>query len=329
MMMLGIVSQAAAVPVVLVPAEAWALSPALAKATNWSSIIWSSEGNQLVAVAASGESPRMMTSTDGVVWTPRGPEDTAAFNSICEITSDIYAGRLVAVGIYGNVRTSDDGGNTWADHKYDSSRNYSSVCWSPELKLLVKVNRASIIEDFQISTSLDGVAWSPQVNAIASGWESVVWAASLGRFIVLSGNQVMSSADGVTWVGHTPPPAGSGWRSLAWSPSLNLLVAVGSAGGIMTSSDGNTWTKLPAVVGATTHAWSCVRWSVEANTFIACASNRLAKQIMVSSDGVNWQLRLTPINYASWQSVVWATDLHRFVAVASTEAQRVMVSNPS
>jgi hypothetical protein len=140
-----------------------------------------------------------------------------------------------------------------------------------------------------------------------------------------SGNQIMSSPDGINWTSRTSA-ADNAWVSVAWAPELSIFVAVarsGTGNRVMTSSDGKTWASRAS---AADNAWVSVAWAPELSIFVAVAENGTGNRVMTSPDGITWTVR-TSASDNNWWTVVWAPELSIFVAVAYTATgNQVMTS---
>lgn len=137
-------------------------------------------------------------------------------------------------------------------------------------------------------------------------------------------------------IGNTSAPAGhssafiGNFVSVAYSPVLVLYVAVSSGAsstttGIMTSSDGSTWTArtMPNSVVPTS-----VVWAQKLNLFVCVAQTATASQaVMTSPDGVTWTAHTAP-NAVNWTSLCYSPELGLLVAVAKngTTSQQIMTS---
>lgn len=90
-------------------------------------------------------------------------------------------------------------------------------------------------------------------------------------------------------------PASSTYRDIAWSPSLGLFCAVGSAGVIVTSPDGVTWT---ARTSGTSYNLVGVCWAAGLGLFVACGndSGGFNAEIRTSPDGITWTQRYAAAN---------------------------------
>jgi hypothetical protein len=95
--------------------------------------------------------------------------------------------------------------------------------------------------------------------------------------------------------GISPVPVTGTYRDIAWSPSLGLFCAVGSAGVIVTSPDGITWT--PRTSG-TVYNLVGVCWAAGLGLFVACGndSGGFNAEIRTSPDGITWTQRYTAAN---------------------------------
>jgi hypothetical protein len=247
----------------------------------WNSVCWSPSLNLFVAVgngAISGyttTSNRVMTSTDGYVW---------------------------SIG----TSASDNGWN--------------SVCWSPELNLFAAV--ASSGSNNQIMTSPNGITWTSRTTPFDSSWNSICWSPELTLFVAVSssgnGNRVMYSSDAIVWnLGNSA--ADSTWNWVCWSPELNLFAAVASSGTtrIMISSNGINWTSIPEPSGVTGF-WTCICWSSELGLFVAVGYGGTNGRNMIrSSDGINWYATFEAPNNTAPQVVTWSKDLEIFMAIDS------------
>ena len=156
----------------------------------------------------------------------------------------------------------------WTERTLPSSKSWSSVCWSPELRLFCSVAQNSNAA----ITSPDGITWTERTLTTTLNWYSVCWSPELGLFcaIAYSSNAAITSPDGITWTERTLPSSKS-WSSVCWSPELRLFCAVAvNSNTVATSPDGITWIQktLPS-----SKSWSSVCWSPELRLFCAVAGN--------------------------------------------------------
>ena len=300
---------------------------------GWTSVVWGgAAGSQkFVAVANTGTTSQVMTSSDGITWALQA--DLGGGQTWTSVTWGGPTGqeKFVAVGGSGAVMTSSDG-ITWASTTFQgsgTSRNFKSVTWSAGVQKFYAV--ADALSDtagaFQYST--DGVTWTSVQARDFATWSSVTWGGPTGqeKFVTVNSARFSNKAVAYSSTGlagsWTLETAQSGvWKSVTWGgPSgSQKFVAVAADGGVMTSADGVTWvSRTPA----TSSAWSSVTWGGPTGdqTFVAVATGG---QVMTSPDGITWTSQTSAANNA-WNSVAWGGD--KFAAVASSGTNnRVMTS---
>ncbi len=242
-------------------------------------------------------------STDGYNWSTtsnvvQGAWREAAFGN----------GTFVAVG-QGAAMSSSDGMN-WTERTIPELNDWRSVTYGNDLFVAVS--------DFgtnQVMTSPDGITWTARDAAEANIWQSVTYGNGLFVAVANSGtNRVMTSPDGITWTLRTSPSA-SDWRSVTYGNGLFVAVADVGTNRVMTSPDGITWTSQTPPGRGT---WKSVTYGN--GFFVAVASAGFGDHavVMVSTDGVHWNLRSAPENF--WYSVVYGNG--RFLATSvSSEIQ--------
>lgn len=292
------------------------------ESTTWQSLAYSPSLHLFVAVASSSSTGhhRIMTSVDGIAWTPRGDTNKTWQSIVWSPQRGIF----VAVASGGDVRvmTSSDG-ITWTNRTAAALNAWQSVTWSPELLLFVAVANTGTA-DTRVMTSSDGIVWTSRTAASENAWQSVTWSPD-GIFVAVSTNgtsRVMTSANGTSWTARTAA-ASNTWQSVTWSPQNGIFVAVANSGTnrVMTSPNGITWT---ARAASEASSWSSVAWSPELLLFVAVATAG-TNRVMTSPDGITWTSR-TAAAANQWNEVVWSPTVGAFVAVAGTGTGRVMLS---
>lgn len=198
-----------------------------------------------------------------------------------------------------------------------ASETWTSICWSPELKLFCAVSSSGT---GQVATSPDGKTWTAHTGGLYT-WKSVCWSSKLKLFCAVgtSAIRVMTSPDGVTWTTQAAP-AGS-WVSVCWSPQLALFCAVSNniSPQVMVSSDGATWTTHAA---SDTCFWTSVCWADSIGKFVAVATasgSTGTHYVMTSTDGVTWSNQ-TAAEASGWNSVTWFERGQLLVAVTGNPA---------
>jgi hypothetical protein len=165
--------------------------------------------------------------------------------------------------------------------------------WSPQLNMFVATTNSSTM-----LYSYNGYNWSTGDCGVSRGFQSIVWADSLGLFVSVANdansyiNQIVTSSNGISWTAQNGPTSNNNgrWTSICWSNFWRLLVAVSSYGshysyGVMTSSDGASWNIINHIntTSAQTQLEQVI-WNPYLNQFIACGYG----QLMVSTNGVSW-----------------------------------------
>lgn len=302
------------------PAEAWT-SRSSASDDGWRSVAYGD--GMFVAVARNGAGGRVMTSSDGITWSPR----TAATAAVTWHSVAYGAGRFVAVGYEsvlgvteGRVMTSPDG-VAWTASSSVPAGQWFSVAFGGGTFIAVATSNGGAM------TSPDGLTWTLQVAAPTGFWQEIAFGSPGGvpTFVAVSlnGSSMRSTDGGVNWTVATDAIVGSAdWISVAYGAGRFVAVPDGASGvAPMRSSDGLNW------VAATTvspHYWESVAFGE--GVFVAVGYNQLATAgtVMTSPDGDVWTAR-TPAADRLWTSVASAPGI--FVAVAeSGTGDRVMTS---
>jgi hypothetical protein len=147
-------------------------------------------------------------------------------------------------------------------------------------------------------------------------------------------NRLMTSLDGINWMGGTVPTDASPqqWFSVCWSPELNLFCAVAAAGGTvttaraMTSPDGANWT----VRTLATQVWRSVCWGGAAGQkkFVAVSSSAVTTNVYYSIDGITWTAAPSKGNTNNIRGVCWSEERQLFVAVGDTGTNNRAFTSP-
>ena len=227
----------------------------------------------------------MMTSPDGITWTPRGIALDSTF--MADVAYSPTLGLLVAVGVQGagqnGFRTSTDG-ITWIEKAVPVNSDYNSIMWSVEKAMFLVGGSVS-----GIITSTDGVTWVTRDNT--KDINDITYSPALDKFVAIWSNSdgVSTSTDGITWAQHAGVLGAGAWNSVAWSPSLDLFVVVDAAlGGIKYSSNGTSWT-LAGTIPSGQRDIVSVKWFPVEGKFIAVDSDTASTSAIISSvDGDIW-----------------------------------------
>lgn len=314
---------------------------------NWCGVCWSPEKNLFASVSFTGNnlSNRAMTSSDGTNWTLQSA--TGSWRKVIWVKElELF----VAVGPSGAM-TSPNGINWTIQTAPTIGYDWISVCWSPELKLLVAM---SYIGENRIMVSSNGINWTSIMAPVQNSWFSVAWSSKRNIFVAVGGgdlqNKAMTSNDGYNWtIRNTRALAincnnGVGNQIICNSTSnllvgMSLLISSGPgiipANTVITSIDSGTeFTTNNTIFGLinTTlyndYDWRQITRSEELDLFVAVAQSSGA--IMSSPDGTNWKINsLGPsgVSRDGYVGLCWSPELSLFVSVGYNLANPVMTSS--
>lgn len=239
---------------------------------------WSPSLGLFVAVS---DSDGIMTSPDGVTWTPR----TSDFNPQWVAWSPDL-GLFVASR---NLRTTalySSDGITWTLSSASSGNSWGPIDWSPSQGMFVSEGGQHVSQ-----YSSDGINWSANTSINGHGANDIVWVEELSLWIRVGGWQLgmARSTDGLNWTTISGLPSATSWQSIAWSPTLGRLVAIAndsaSAGvaTVATSTDGINWDFASWVDSGADDAIR-VLWVDHLGKFLIPAGGSLWE----STDGLTW-----------------------------------------
>ena len=282
-----------------------------AEANSWNGVTF---GNgTFVAVSPTGTN-RVMTSTDGISWTPR----SVPASSWTSVT--FGNGMFVAVAGFGTDRimTSPDG-VTWTT-RGSSTDSWSGITYGNNTFVAVGMGATN-----RVMTSTDGITWTNR--SVPTGgiqqWSAVTWGNN--KFVAISGtgfnDRVMTSPDGVTWT-YAQAIHNGNWSGIAYGNNLFVATATNPGGMssdyLMTSSDGITWTPRTASAAV---GWTSVVYG--GGKFVAVA-NSGSSRVMTSTDGITWTGH-SAADASGWSSVTYGNGLYVSVAMNGS-GSRVMTS---
>ncbi|KAF6252155.1 hypothetical protein COO60DRAFT_1644280 [Scenedesmus sp. NREL 46B-D3] len=185
-----------------------------------------------------------------------------------------------------------------------------SVCWAPELSLLVAGDDSNV----SVLTSSDfGLTWTSREAGVMLGIAGICWAPELSMLVVLKTfDPPVTSSDCVTWVTRTIPQ--TNWAGVCWAPELCMFAACGGGDAkVMTSSNGIAWTLATNPVGSSS-GMSCICWSPGLGLFCAAGTD----QGMTSPNGTTWTLFALPAEAGQCTAMCWSAELAMFCAVTDT-----------
>jgi hypothetical protein len=282
--------------------DAWYWRNSLAQVNNLYSVTYGSD--LFVAV---GDNGIIVTSPDGVTWTPRTSSMANRLNGIA-YGNGIY----VAVGEYGRILTSPDG-VTWSD----------SSTLQPFLPFLTEVTFGSgifvasgIFSPYIYSyMSTDGITWTNGPSGIHAMTYANGMFLAVQTYFPIHGyyppsQTIVTSPDGVAWTPISTPNWLYDINRITYGNGLFVGVGGTSYGpAIVTSADGVTWTERTAETTGPLYGITYGK-----GFFVAVGNN---SDILVSSDGINWTAKKQSSS-GSFASVVYGNGT--FVVVGSNGA---------
>ncbi len=165
---------------------------AVPNANYWSSVAYGA--GKFVGVSTNGTHRVIYSTNDGATWTEADSSEANGWTGVA------YGnGRFVAVAADGTNRamTSTDG-ITWTAQAIDSQIWYAVTYGGG---LFVAVGQ-DVSNNGVISTSPDGVTWTPRTSNVARPLNCVAY--GNGRYIAAAdnatANSITTSTDGITWV---------------------------------------------------------------------------------------------------------------------------------
>ena len=91
----------------------------------------------------------------------------------------------------------------WTQRTLPSSKNWQSICWSPELRLFCAMAQSSNTA----ATSPDGITWTERTLPVSQYWTDICWSPELGLFCAMASgsNKIAISSNGISWTQKTLP----------------------------------------------------------------------------------------------------------------------------
>jgi hypothetical protein len=294
-------------------------------------VCWAPSPRSLfVAVANDGPlSKQIMTSPDGITWTPRSvPQDTDLNSVAYSPTLD----RFIAVGftagsVDGQRGFQSSDGITWTTITSVAlaALAWRDITWSPEKASFCAVAQTNSTS--AIAFSPDGLVWTRRASAGQGQWQCVQWCSGFnggaGFWLIVGNGGVFRIATAVDQSSTGFTGRATAWdatltpRGLGYSPVLNMAVLACNTGSVRVakSTDGINWTDITAdIPGGSTEAWAAVEWC--GDRFILTSAGRTVQSL----DGITWTG--VPAYIWTWKSVAYSPELNRIVMVAQDDNQR-------
>ena len=247
--------------------------------------------------------------------------------------NNVYNSRLTPfLNIYSyilDITTTNTTNNTYIRGTF-----WSSICWSSKLLLYVAVcsgNGTAIADTRRVITSSNGIDWTLR-TVFNFTFRSVCWCEELNIFVAV-GSKIMTSPDGINWTLNGITLLNDLY-SICWAKELSLFVAVSDTTKnhkIITSINGFDWVYRtgPGGIGLRT-----VCWSPELYLFVAAggSASLTVEGTLVSSDGINWSLGTSRLNYSNsgaitWQDICWSPEKMLFIVTSTGNSEVYMYSS--
>ncbi len=226
----------------------------------------------------------IFASPDGENWTIT----SATLNSPIGLAANETS--IVAVGRWGAIQRSIDGGLTWENAQNDGAY-FMDVSASPNLFVAVGDNG-------HIATSSDGLTWISRNSHVATILEDVAYGNG-GWVAVGRGGTILTSTDGIDWhIVSSPTP-----RFTDVVFGTGQFIAAGNEA-LMRSTDGVEWEIIPGQKAS---------GIAYANGLFVCVG---ASEINISSNGTDW-VRTAQIPEWPLTKVAWGDG--QFVAVGGND----------
>ena len=156
-------------------------------------------------------------------------------------------------------------------------------------------------------------------------WRKIVYSPELNLFVSIrlgTENCIMTSTNGIDW--ELVINDLGGCRDIVWAGEVRRFVICHfSNAAFSSSSDGKNWTITELPFGS---GYICITYSPELNIFVSVNKDG---DVVKSTDGEGlfYDEPITSPNANFPKSIVWSSELNKFVIVYRTRAERVAYSS--
>lgn len=250
-----------------------------------------------------GSGQCVATSPDGITWTL---QTTPAFTgSLNEAAASGDRVLIIGTGTQG-LQTTDGVNFTVLAHP-EAIQKFG-LAYSPSLDLFVMTGQQG---SNRIWTSVNGSSWTAIIAPVQLAWANVAWSPDLSLFVAVStngtGNQVLTSPDGVTWTSQVTPTPTRSWNKVNWLNGKFYALAQNGTEKLMTSPDGVNWT----LVNFGVPSFIPTDMAYGNGLFLAATSSGGSTVFMSSENGTSWISRGGSPNQ-QWLAVNFVQALNRF-----------------
>ena len=272
--------------------------------TSWTSETLSYNLNEVITDAegyfvACGDNGVIVSSADGVSWTPKISGTTA---NLISITFSREIG-FVAIGNAITLNSVD--GDNWKPKQIENEY-LTRVEFDSDSTTFLTVGNTGLLEE-----SYDGEEWRIIFKGVSLYQDCCVYAKKLGLFVIGGDEGVLLCKNGKEGE-YIDFDFDFEMAGLCYSEEKGLFVGVGSSGKVVTSTDAKHWELQELDV----HYLYDVIYSAEKEMFIAVGDGGA---ICKSSDGLSWQViedessaLLNVVTYADNQFVIGGEDVYLY-----------------
>ena len=246
-------------------------------------------------VATTGNTPKLLYSTDGLSW-------TASPSSIANVDWEGVAyggGTFVAVSPIrtGNqVMTSPDGIN-WTARSTPGDVGWNEVAYGNGKFVAVARSSGSADAAKRIMYSEDGISWTQATHSTGANFE--LWSVTFaqGKFVAVGHTStstygVLTSTDAINWSRVDPANVVTGrWKSVTYGDNTFVVVGQGNSSTpnkVMHSANGDNWTAGDASAVIPGNNYYFVNVAGGSDLFVATNSASSTKPAMSEDGGSTW-----------------------------------------
>jgi hypothetical protein len=239
---------------------------------------------------AVGSGGTILTSQDGVTWTPQVSGTTATLRAVT--VGPVYA----AVGDGGTILTCPLTGSTWTPAVSGTTRQLNGVYSNG-------TGFVAVGEAGTILTSEDGVAWHAASSGTGQDLACITQASIPGHKMYVAvgkGGTLLTSHDANTWTAQSSGTTEDlNGVTGGWTYGVPLIVAVGAGGTVLSSPDSVTWTIGSSGVSADLYAVAST------HVYIAVGAGGA---VVTSEDGVQWDAQQSGLSSDILGLGMWNPD---------------------
>jgi predicted phage tail component-like protein len=271
---------------------------------SWTSEILSYNLNEIITDAegyyiACGDNGAVVSSIDGVSWTPKISGTTT------ELISITFSREIGFVAIGESITLNSVDGDNWKSKQVENEY-LRKVEFDPDSTTFLAVG-----DDGLVLESYDGEEWRVIFKGENVYQECCVYADKLGLFVIGGDEGVLLCKNGKEGK-YIEFDFDFEMIGLCYSEEKGLFVGVGNSGKVVTSTDAEHW-ELQDV--GTSYLYDVI-YSAEKRIFIAVGDGGA---ICVSSDGLSWQViedessaLLNVVTYADGQFVIGGDGIYLY-----------------